>query len=149
MGHFARSCLLKRNENKNKRFDVVKYSSEGSAMCAGTKSENMCEDSFAVFKRGKTQESGVWVIDSGASSHMVWDKCVFRDYKEFDVPEDVYLCGSRVLRALETGSVDMSFPLPIREVFTTALTNVLYAPGITISLDFAACCNKEGKLCAV
>ena len=30
MGHFARNCLLKPSENKNKRFRMVKYSNEGS-----------------------------------------------------------------------------------------------------------------------
>ena len=79
-------------------------------------------------------ESGVWVIESGASSHMVWDKCVFRDYKEFNVLEDVYLGDSRVLRALGTWSVDMSFPLPGGEMFSTALTNVLYVPEMAINL---------------
>ena len=41
---------------------------------------------------------------------------------------------SRVLSALGTGPVDMSFPLPGEEVFTTALTNVLYIPDMAINL---------------
>ena len=145
MGHFARNCPLKKNESKNKRAHMARYSNEGSTADVATKSEYLYEEAFAVFKGGNKQEAGVWVIDSGASSHMVWDECILRDYREFDVPENVYLGDSRVLRALGTGSVNMSFPLPGGEVFTTSLKNVLYVPEMAINLFSVFAVIKEGN----
>ncbi len=41
-----------------------------------------------------------WIVDSGATSHMTFQKDLLHDYQEFDVPEKVGLGDGRIVDAL-------------------------------------------------
>ena len=48
---------------------------------------------------------GKWLVDSGAFSHMTWEKQLLMDYQEFAKPEKVELGDGRMVEAVGVGNV--------------------------------------------
>ena len=91
-GHFRRDCPNKKSFHKADTAEEETkepVSQGGSAFTVG---------------RGCSQ-SGRWLVDSGASSHMTLDKELLTDYREFDSPEKVGLGDGRTVDALGVGNV--------------------------------------------
>ena len=57
-------------------------------------------------------ENHEWIIDSGASKHMTFNRDVLRYYQEFETPEPVGLGDGRTVSALGTGKVKFISYLP-------------------------------------
>ena len=64
-------------------------------------------DAFAASVNHSQAET--WLVDSGASSHMTWDKelRMLKNYHEFETPEKVGLGDGRTLDALRVGDVHL------------------------------------------
>ena len=52
-------------------------------------------------------QMGKWLVDSGASSHMTWEKELLSDYREFEKPEKVVLGDGRTVEAVRVGNVNV------------------------------------------
>ena len=104
-----------------------------------------------------------WIIDSGASRHMTFEKNVLQQYKEFKAPEPVGLGDGRNVEALGVGSVKVTTQLHHGENVSCWISDVLYVPKLATNLFsvFAATCkgnmvsfkhvsglirNKKGKV---
>ena len=61
-------------------------------------------DLFAALD-GSTTYAGGWLIDSGASSHMTYQRGIFADYHEFEQSEKVGLGDGRTVDAVGVGKV--------------------------------------------
>ena len=49
-----------------------------------------------------------WILDSGVSQHMTYNKKFLKDYQEFDVPKSVGLGDGRTMEAYRSGQVKIS-----------------------------------------
>ena len=94
-GHFKRDCRAERNRGI----------SQHNANVVGGKKSGTLDGAFTTFMSEKAQVAGAWIIDSGATSHLTWDKDLLENYKAFSSPEDVRPRDSHILKAYGIGTV--------------------------------------------
>ena len=80
-GHSKRDCRAERNQNNLQHYAKV-VEVEESEKLGGT---------FTTLVDEKMQIKGVWIIDSGATSHITWDRSLLENYMAFTSPEEVRL----------------------------------------------------------
>ena len=61
-----------------------------------------------VALKADAQKSGEWIIDSGASRHMTFERGILYNYKEFEIPEPVGLGDGRTVTASGAGKVKVT-----------------------------------------
>ena len=86
-----------------------------------------------------------WIIDSGASRHMTYQRNVLRRYKEFTNPELVGLGDGRTVKALGTGDVKFISTLPQNKIIGW-MKNVLYVPDLTSNLFSVRATANQGNV---
>ena len=97
-GHFIRNCpsLVKdKARHRAKTAEEHEESSEDSDAGGG--------HMFLASTGLKAEAKDEWIIDSGASRHMTFQRNVLREYQEFENPEPVQLGDGRTVSALEQG----------------------------------------------
>ena len=125
------------------------------------------EDVFSA-RVGSATHSGKWLIDSGASSHMTYERGILADYHEFELPEKVGLGDGSTVDAVGTGKVYIQ----VRSTISSdrynrfCIENVLLVPklacnlfsvraaashGHSVKFSKTKCWirNPKGKLCAI
>ena len=95
----ARDCP-QRKENNPDNFNKGKK----SVHCAKEESNDLEDiDEIALFTNGNEYQSG-WIIDSGATQHMTYERNNLSEYVEFKRPCRVNLGDNRVILAYGKGT---------------------------------------------
>ena len=137
-GHFARDCptaqSVKLKGTQSQRSKPPRHrakkaeealddsdSERGQTFVAtvGLKAEERCED---------------WIIDSGASRHMTFQKELLHDYREFKTPELVGLGDGHSVEALGVGRVKIVTELRQGKKIPGWMNDVLYVPKLAGNL---------------
>ena len=79
-------------------------------------------------------QSGQWLIDSGASSHMTPEKGLLVNYHQFEKPEVVGLGDGRTVEAIGVGTVYMNMTFKVSDPKRAVLEQVLYVPKLACNL---------------
>ena len=132
-GHIAKQC------QKNKKFDE----SNVAVDCQKANEGSVAQDNIALSSTMKCALSNGWYVDSGATSHMTYDRKILSNFREFQHPSQVYLGDDKAIFATGQGSVkiacyDESYPI------TLTLENVLYVPKLRKNLLSVAAIAKKG-----
>ena len=90
-------------------------------------------------------ENHEWIIDSGASKHMTFNRDVLRYYQEFETPEPVGLGDGRTVSALGTGKVKFISYLPNNRKVVGWMDNVLYVPQLASNLFSVRATTTNGN----
>ena len=85
-----------------------------------------CEYAFPM--PGITPNREKWIIDSGATSHITFQKHLLHDYREFDTPEKIGIGDGRVVDAVGTGSVCLTMQFKESNPKRAKMHKVLYVP---------------------
>jgi len=56
--------------------------------------------------------SANWIVDSGATSHIFYDRDLFMSYQKLEKPEKVTIDDRRSLRAIGHGTVSLTMKVP-------------------------------------
>ena len=88
----------------------------------------------------------VWIIDSGATSHMCHNKELFTTLTPLQKSTDVVLGYGRALQAIGKGKIILEINLPNGKSKACTLHNVLYIPGLSYNLLSVSQASKKGKL---
>ena len=83
--------------------------------------------------RADTQSSD-WIIDSGASRHMIFESSVLHENKDIEAPEPVGRGDGRTVLAIGVGKVKVITQLHNGERVVCSTTDVLYVPKLTDNL---------------
>ena len=78
-------------------------------------------------KAGKRSD---WIIDSGASCHMTWEKELFHEYKALS-GSTVKLGDGRTVEAMGEGTVKVSVYRGDGKLHTLSMKNVLHVPELS------------------
>jgi hypothetical protein len=136
-GHFARDCPQRKNNPSN--------SNKGKSSIHCT-AEEPCDqddaDEIALFVTGDENHSG-WIIDSGATQHMTYERDSLSEYVEFKRPCKVNLGDNRVILAYGKGTYRLSTDLNGSSQ-KIALKNVLYLPELKRNLLSVQAMSKLG-----
>ena len=87
-----------------------------------------------------------WIVDSGATSHMTYQKHLLHDYREFDKPEKVGLGDGRVVDAVGTGSVCLTMRFKVSDPKRARMHKVLYVPKLACNLFSVRAAAQQGNL---
>ena len=126
-GHYIQNCPELRKDKPKHRVKAAEEYQEDSD--AGG-------DGLFVATMGLKADAkdDVWIIDSGASRHMTFQRNVLKDYKKLENPEPVQLGDGRTVSALGEGKVKIVSQLVRGQKITGWMTDVLYVPKLTSNL---------------
>ena len=89
---------------------------------------------FIMATGQKWKTSQHWILDSGASRHMTFNRQLFINYRKFDVPESVRLGDGRTVEAYGSGRVNITIETSHGKQLNTGMDGVLYVPQLTCNL---------------
>ena len=128
-GHWARECRKpkqnQQSDNRNKR--------EEASYGATVQNSSLFTDS----------KESAWYIDSGASSHMSYNKDIMVDFIPFKFPEKVKLGDDRIVQALGKGNVHIEIKSK-KKYEPRRLVDVLYVPDLGKNLFSVSATAKRG-----
>ena len=138
IGHISSQCYKKKNQTSShaKTVDCAT-----DLLFTAVNEQNIVNKCSAV----ETNEI-LWLIDSGASSHMVNDKTVLQKYISFDSPELVSLGDGHIVKALGTGDLFVHFHTSSGSDCKFTISNVLFIPQLTNNLFSVKAATKHGHV---
>ena len=96
----------------------------------------MFPGAFTAFERhaSKAKQEMLWLIDSGASSHMTNNQEILSKFKAMKVPENVVLADDCTVKAQGSGIGYMKMMFDKTSARKAVLYNVLYVPDLKCNL---------------
>ena len=88
---------------------------------------------FCTERNGKAGKRSDWIIDSGASCHMTWEKELFFEYRELS-GSTVKVGDGRTVEAMGEGTVRLSVYRDDGKLHTLSMVNVLHVPELSCNL---------------
>ena len=118
---------------------------------------------FIISGTDEINKKDKWLIDSGATSHMTFNRDMFSDYKLFEKPQQVCLGDGHVLEAVGVGNVEIVTAVSRIKSNANTMHDVLHVPamkvnlfsvraaasrGVVVQFGHSRCWlkNKQGKL---
>ena len=129
-GHFARDCRkgkAKLNTQKNEK------EKKGSAHCAENENNENVTDHDEALITSNVANMSDWIIDSGATQHMTFERNRLTDYIEFKQPCKVNLGDNRTILAYGKGTFSLVADLNGRSQ-DIGLREVLFLPELEKNL---------------
>ena len=93
-----------------------------------------------------TDSSAKWLIDSGASKHMTYQKEILVDYRQFNRPQQVGLGDGRTVEAVGVGNVLLRMNFKVSEPKEIIMHNVLYIPKLSSNLFSVGSAAEKGNI---
>lgn len=108
--------------------------------------EDSYEGAFVVNESCKSDaQQEEWLIESGASKHMTWNKESLQNYQEFSEPQTVKLGDGRVVEALGLGNITMKMSFRVSDGKDVTMYDVLYVPKLSMNLFSVGAAAKKGN----
>eukprot|EP00794_Sanderia_malayensis_P016299 gene16299-17936_t len=143
LGHFHRDCPINAYKGSKGKQPKIIHSAKFS-----TQEESSDDECAFTMQRGdtpvNTDQCDEWLIDSGATSHMTWNKAMLRDFHEFQKPQLVGLGDGRPVFAQGCGRVMLKTQLECGSSGSTPMTRVLYVPALKINLFSVKAVTDKG-----
>ena len=129
-GHFARDCPKRSNISQHK--DDNQRKGKRSACCAQEENEQNNSDQEALYTSNDEDRCG-WIIDSGATQHMTFERTRLSNYTEFKKPCIVNLGDNRSILAYGKGTYHVKAAVG-DHTQNLSLQEVLYLPELEKNL---------------
>ena len=121
-GHIQRDCS-----------EPLKRKSKSSGPDCQAEMEEASVASVGAFGVTIGSVNHLWLVDSGAESHMTWKKELLQDFKELEPPVRLQVLDGQTMDAVGVGKVRMVMDLGSKKKAVT-LNEVLYVPKLTQNL---------------
>ena len=131
-GHFHRDCP----ENRHQNFVKSKHKAKPARIKShdgGSHSDNE-SDEGAFGASSQSYNSGSWIVDSGASSHITQKRELLVDYEEFNKPQKVCLGDSCTVKILGRGNIHFTIIFKMSKPQKVTMHNALYVPKLACNL---------------
>ena len=140
LGHFQRNCPKGHNKRrswkpKHKAKTAREESSESEKAFGSTTSQS--------------HNSGSWIIDSGASSHMTHDKELLVNYEEFKEPQKRSLGDGQTVKAYGKGDTHFAMAFKMSDSKEIKMCNALLCSRSGLQLVFCQSNNCKGEFSEV
>jgi len=135
-GHVKNQCTAKLAPSRNLNSKLIKYRAKSAEHQDVNSDSDEAADAFVatVDSNSGMTNANRWVIDSGATRHMTFQKELLSDYCQFKNPEAVGLGDGRTVDAYGTGRVKIGMLLGHDSNYDTAMSSVLYVPQLFCNL---------------
>ena len=138
VGHFRRDCPRKKNLDSSEPMHKVKTAEENW-------SNSDSDGVFVATDSVGSPQMSKWLVDSGASSHIVREKELLTDYLEFKKPEKVGLGDGRMVEAVGVGNVHVNMLFKVSKPKWSVLHHVLYVPKLACNLFSVRASASKGN----
>uniref|UniRef100_A0A1Y1NHZ0 Retrovirus-related Pol polyprotein from transposon TNT 1-94 n=1 Tax=Photinus pyralis TaxID=7054 RepID=A0A1Y1NHZ0_PHOPY len=135
-GHYARECRNKKQERANTAEKEKGQEGNVTAFTTEEKAFGLTSDALAISK------DDVWIMDSGASSHMTYHKDYFSSLEDSDI-KSVTLGDNKSLKVSGKGTIKIR-KLIHNKWYDAILTNVLYVPDLHKNLFSEGVITSKG-----
>ena len=133
-GHFRRDCIKAKKGTGHK------------AKTAGEEVEKENLDRINAYAASKDlPQTEVWLVDSGASSHMTRNKELLTDYQGFEIPEKVGLGDGRTVDAFGIGNMHLKMLFEESQPKKSIMYKVLYVPQLICNLFSVRAASSKGN----
>ena len=105
-------------------------------------SESDGEGTFSVSDEVPEDE---WLMDSGASSHMIPKREYFTKYRSFSIPEKVSFGDGRVVEAVGVGTIRLNVLFKVSNSKRAVMYDVLHVPKLACNLFSVRAAAKRGN----
>ena len=129
VGHIQYFCPL--NNRSRTKPSTSAYKDH---KCEKDDSDSSEGELFSERHASKAKKEMLWLIDSGASSHMTNKQEILSQFKAMKVPENVVLGDGRTVKAQGSGIVYMKMMFDKTAARKAVLYNVLYVPDLKCNL---------------
>lgn len=139
LGHKASSC-------DKKKFKDKKFNKSGNDERKGEKKAFVAEADVMFVGHNNASNDSVdfkWILDSGASRHMVFDSSYLRNIKQLEKPVPIITASGEVDYSYFYGVADIITRVGNKEINAT-VTNVLLVPGMEYNLFSILSTGKLG-----
>ena len=94
------------------------------------------EDEYAFYSgtRNDVSSDCGWIVDSGASRHMTWNRDMYSEYSELTIPQPVKLGDGRKVNANGKGTIKLKVMSSRDKEVIFTLTEVLHVPEMSCNL---------------
>lgn len=127
-GHYKRKCRSKAKQNRN--------------VGSGLRRSMPEEKAFHVRQRRKASQATV--VDSGASSHMFYDRSMFSSFVQGGPHCVITLGDGRTVSAKMTGTVFVKTRVDARTKKSLVLNDIIHVPSLDSNLVSCSALNKDG-----
>ena len=131
VGHFRKDCP------KNVHQNLSKSKHKGKSACLISEGESYSDSESDEKVFGVSSQShnpNVWIVDSGASSHMTQRKELLMSYEQFDKPQKVTIGDGHMVEACGKGDIQFTMTLNNDKPKRVTMRDTLYVPKLTCSL---------------
>ena len=130
-GHFCKDCP----QNLYQRLPKPKHKGKSACLISEGESGSDTESDEKVFGvSSQPHNPNVWIVDSGASSHMTQRKELLVNYEEFDKPQKVSMGDGHMVEACGKRDIQFKMILENDRLKTVTMRGTLYVPKLTCSL---------------
>ena len=130
-GHFCKDCP----KNLHQKLSKPKHKGKSACLVSEEESHSDTEPEEKVFGvSSQSHNPNIWIVDSGASSHMTQRKELLINYEEFDKPQKVSMGDGHVVEACGKGDIQFTMTLEKDRSKRVTMRDALYVPKLTCSL---------------
>ena len=132
IGHLRRDCPNKDNGADHKaRTAEEKYSKSDTAeFDDGSDSA----EAFTASTDSVACHMNKWLVDSGASSHMTWERNILTNYQQFEHKQKVSLGDGCTVDAVVVGDVHVNMQFKVSQPRKCVIQQVLHVPELACNL---------------
>ena len=144
-GHYKRDCRAQIGQTGGSK-DSVRGKAESHM--AKVTAEELSDVEALIIGHALTagSMSARWIVDSGATSHMCYQKDLFVEYVELQRPQKVTLGDGRILEAVGRGTVSVVLKLPGGETKSRKLCDTLHVPSLSFNLVSVSKVSEAGRV---
>ena len=129
-GHFRKDCP----KNLYQRLLKPKHKGKSACLISGESGSDTESDEKVFGVSSQPHNPNIWIVDSGASSHMTQRKELLVNYEEFDKPQKVSMGDGHMVEACGKGDIQFKMILENDRPKTVTMRGTLYVPKLTCSL---------------
>ena len=146
-GHFARECPMQSAKGDMTKRKPLRHRAKKAEEPPQNDSDSDGGQTFVATLGMKAEEqSKNWIIDSGASRHMTFQRELLCNYREFNTPELVGLGDGHTDEALGFGRIKIVTQLRYGKTIPGWMDNVLYVPKLSGNLFSVRAAAQNQKL---
>ena len=152
-GHIQRDCRNKPTRGRGRGGNYYRRNRSAAQKhvkqietnnCSNNSDHNSGGAFCTLYGANFVQSNCVWVIDSGATSHITCDSSILSNYHVFDVPQQVTVADGNACNAVGVGTVFLYVSLSHRRSVPCILNNVLFVPGLHSNFFSVHVATKTG-----
>ena len=144
IGHMRRNCNIFKERMKNSKYNKSKFSANTARNRYISDDEVVLSTSTVSALTSKVNLNS-FIIDSGATQHMCYNRDMFFNYSELENKLNVHVGNGSVLTAIGSGDLQIKLKLPTERLISCTLRNVLYVPGLAYNLISVSQVTRDGK----